>query len=201
MSKDFGLFTPLAKLEEEYNRKKITAEEAASLVKSGMYLHFGLMNGVVVDIQHALADRAEELEDVTIVDTMWSYPEKPPILKNDPNAEHFHCFSTHLTKMERAANKDGNFWFLPVQFRENPKLHRECRPKYDIAFLQVAPMDASGNFNIGPQVAEYWGIFHNCDKIVVEVNENLAVTNGLGNYLNLNQIDYKIGRASCRERV
>ena len=190
MSKDFGLFAPVNGIYDEYKSKLITAKEAASMVKSGMYLHFGLMNGIVVDIQEALAERTEELEDVTIIQTMWSYGEKPPVLKNDPHAEHFHCASTHLTKQERAANKDGNFWFLPVQFRENPKLHRECRPTYDIAFLQVAPMDASGNFNIGPQVAEYWGVFQNCNKIIVEVNENLIVTHGVGNYLNINQVDY-----------
>lgn len=190
MSLGKGLFTPPAKLQEEYKQKLITADEAASMVKSGMYLHFGLMNGIVVDIQEALAKRTQELEDVTIVQTMWTSSEKPPIVKNDPHAEHFHCMSTHFTKTERAANKDGNFWFLPVQFHENPKLHAECRPKYDIAFLKVAPMDSSGNFNLGPQVAEYWGVFKNCDKIIVEVNNQTPITNGVGNFLNLNQVDY-----------
>ena len=32
--------------------------------------------------------------------------------------------------------------------------------------------------------------FQNCDKIIVEVNENLIVTHGVGNYLNINQVDY-----------
>ncbi len=44
MSKDFGLFAPVNGIYDEYKSKLITAKEAASMVKSGMYLHFGLMN-------------------------------------------------------------------------------------------------------------------------------------------------------------
>ena len=190
MSELKKLFTPMEQAQEAYKSKLITADEAAAQVESGMEIHFGLMNGVVVDIQKALAKRAEELEDVTVVATMWSYPDPPILLAADPKAEHFHYCSTHLTRSERAANKQGNCWFLPVQFRENPKLHETCRPEYDIAFLQVAPMDKSGNFNLGPQVAEYWGIFKNCKKIIVEVNEKLVRTHGLQNYINVNQVDY-----------
>ena len=73
------MFTPVSGIYDEYKSKVITAREAASMVKSGMYLHFGLMNGIVVDIQEALAERTQELEDVTIIQTMWSYGEKPPL--------------------------------------------------------------------------------------------------------------------------
>ena len=123
MSELKKLFTPMEQAQEAYKSKIITADEAAAQVKSGMEIHLGLMNGVVVDIQKALAKRAEELEDVTVVATMWSYPDPPILLASDPKAEHFHYCSTHLTRSERAANKQGNCWFLPVQFRENPKLH------------------------------------------------------------------------------
>ena len=145
---------------------------------------------MAVDLERALAKRAEELTDVTVCTTMWSYKEPPEILKADPGAKHFHYCSTHLTGTERKQNKAGNCWFLPVQFRENPKFYEECRETFDVAMLQVAAMDASGNFNLGPQVAEYWGVLRNCKKIIVEVNQNMPVNHGQENYLNINQIDY-----------
>ncbi|WP_419024015.1 acetyl-CoA hydrolase/transferase family protein [Emergencia sp.] len=182
--------TPVEQIQEKYRAKLVSADDAAKLVKSGDQIHLGLFCGVVVDIERALAKRSEELTDVTVCTTMWSYGEPPEILKADPRAEHFRYCSTHLTGTERKQNKEGNCWFLPVQFRENPKFYEECREVFDVAMLQTAPMDESGNFNLGPQIAEYWGVLRNCKKIVVEVNKNMPISHGIENYLNINQVDY-----------
>lgn len=184
--------TPVREIQEAYHAKLVTADEAVKVVKSGDQIHLGLFCGVVVDLEKALAKRSDQLTDVTVCTTMWSYAQPPEILKADPKAEHFHYCSTHLTGTERKQNKAGNCWFLPVQFRENPKFYEECRDVFDVAMLQAAPMDASGNFNLGPQVAEYWGVLRNCKKIIVEVNENMPVNNGMENYLNINQVDYVV---------
>lgn len=123
---------PVAKVQEEYKKKLVTADEAVKVVKSGDYLHYGLFTGVVVDLDTALAKRTQELEDVTICTTMWSYAEPPAVLQADPKAEHFHYASSHFTPIERKCNKAGNCWFLPVQFRENTKFYEECRPTFDV---------------------------------------------------------------------
>ncbi|MEG1067114.1 MAG: acetyl-CoA hydrolase/transferase C-terminal domain-containing protein [Anaerovoracaceae bacterium] len=190
MSSIVKQWTPVHKIHEEYKAKLTTADEAVKLVKSGDQIHLGLFCGVVVDLERALAKRADELKDVTVMTTMWSYPETPEILAVDPKAEHFKYCSTHLTATERKCNKEGNCWFIPVQFRENTKFYEECRETFNVVMLQVAPMDESGNFNLGPQVAEYWGILRNADKIVVEVNNKMVLNNGLENSLNISQIDY-----------
>lgn len=190
MSSNVQIWNPAAKVQEEYQRKLVSADEAVKIVKSGDQIHYGLFTGVVVDLDRALAKRVNELEDVNICVTMWSYAEPPEVLKADPNAEHFHYASSHFTATERKCNKAGNCWFLPVQFRENPKFYAECRPTFNVAMLQVAPMDASGNFNLGLQVGEYWGIFKNADKIIVEVNENMVINHGNENFINISQVDY-----------
>ena len=183
---------PMDQVQNVYKEKLVTADEAVKIIKSGDYLHMGLFSGVVVDLEAALAKRAEELEDVTICTTMWSYAEKPKILQVDPESKHFKYSSSHFTGTERKCNKEGNCWFLPVQFRENTKFYEECRPEFAVAMLQVAPMDTSGNFNMGPQVAEYWGVLRNADKIIVEVNENMPVTHGNENCINISQVDYVV---------
>ncbi|MGN1144317.1 MAG: acetyl-CoA hydrolase/transferase family protein [Anaerovoracaceae bacterium] len=192
MSYDVKQWLPADQVQAAYKEKLVTADEAVKIVKSGDYLHYGLFTGVVVDLDRALAKRVNELEDVTICSTMWSYAEPPEILKADPKAEHFHYSSSHFTPIERKCNKEGNCWFLPVQFRENTKFYEECRPRFAVAMLQVAPMDKSGNFNLGPQVAEYWGILKNADKIIVEVNEKMIVNHGNENSINISQVDYVV---------
>ena len=192
MSYDVKQWLPADQVQAAYKEKLVTADEAVKIVKSGDYLHYGLFTGVVVDLDRALAKRVNELEDVTICSTMWSYAEPPEVLKADPKAEHFHYSSSHFTPIERKCNKEGNCWFLPVQFRENTKFYEECRPRFAVAMLQVAPMDKSGNFNLGPQVAEYWGILKNADKIIVEVNEKMIVNHGNENSINISQVDYVV---------
>lgn len=192
MSYDVKQWLPADQVQAAYKEKLVSADEAVKCIESGDYIHYGLFTGVVVDLDKALAKRVDELEDVTICTTMWSYAEPPEVLKADPKAEHFHYSSSHFTPIERKCNKAGNCWFLPVQFRENTKFYEECRPRFKAAMLQVAPMDASGNFNLGPQVAEYWGILKNADKIIVEVNENMIINHGNENSINISQVDYVV---------
>lgn len=180
----------VSSLQTEYNNKLRTAEQAVSIVKSGDRIHYGLFNGLVVDLDRALAKRAPELEDVIIMTSIWAYPFPPQILVEDPQAKSFKYLSTHFSGLDRKFNKQGNCWYVPVQFRENPKYWSECVGDIDVAMLQVGPMDKWGNFNLGPQVAEYWGIFKRAKVIIVEVNEKLTYAHGYRNTVNLSQIDY-----------
>lgn len=174
---------------EEFKKKTVTADEAVKVVKSGDRVHYGLFCGIVRDLDVALAKRTEELHDVLVCDTIWGGEEIPAILRADPEAKHFKYLSTHMSALDRKMNKEGRCWFIPVQFRENPKLWAENVGGIDVAMLQVAPMDQYGNFNFGPQVAEYWGIFSAAKKIIVEVNENQPVVEGFRNSINIAQVD------------
>ena len=58
--------------------------------------------------------------------------------------------------------------------------------------FQVAPMDEHGNFNLGPQVADMWGVIKSAKKIIVEVNENMPIAHGYQTQLNLYGIDYVV---------
>ncbi|MDR1572934.1 MAG: butyryl-CoA:acetate CoA-transferase, partial [Clostridiales Family XIII bacterium] len=176
-------------LGSEYRRKLIGADEAVKVVRSGDLVHYGLFCGIVRDLDLALAKRTEELRDVKVCDTIWAYAEAPAILRADPDAKHFKYMSTHMSATDRRMNKEGRCWFIPVQFRENTKLWAENVEKIDVAMLQVAPMDRFGNFNLGPQVAEYWGIFSKAKHIIAEVNEKQPLTHGIENSIHISQVD------------
>ena len=181
-------FCPVNQVQQMYRDKLTTADEAVKCIKSGDRVHYGLFSGLVDSLDIALAKRTEELHDVLICTTNWNHPRKPAILEADPNAEHFKYLSTHMSTLDRQMCKEGRCWFIPVQFRENTKYWAECVGDIDVAMLQVGPMDRFGNFNLGPQVAEYWGIFQSAKKIIVEVNEKFPVIHGVGNTININQV-------------
>ena len=66
----------VSNLKQEYKKKLITAEQAAAMVKPGDRLHFGLGCGSIVDIDRAIAKRAGELKDITVLSTV-TIREKP----------------------------------------------------------------------------------------------------------------------------
>ena len=76
----------LSTVQEEYKKKLKTADEAVKIIKSGDRVHYGLFNGLVVDLDEALAKRAEELHDVIVMTTIWAWPSPPKILEADPKA-------------------------------------------------------------------------------------------------------------------
>ena len=173
----------------EYKKRLCSADDAVRVVKSGDRVHYGLFCGNVRDLDKALARRVNELENIIVYNTIWAYSEPPAILQADPKGEHFKYVSTHMSALDRQMNKKGLCWFTPVQFRENKKLWEENVEKIDVAMTQVAPMDKYGYFNLGPQVAEYGGIFKRADKIILEVNENQPRVHGIENCVHITQVD------------
>lgn len=182
-------FCKISEVQKEYQRKLTTPDEAVKIVKSGDRIHYGLFCGIVKELDKALAKRTKELTDVIVMDTIWNYSEPPAILQADPEAQHFKYLSTHMSGIDRKMNKQGCCWFVPVQFRENPKYMAENVGAIHVAMFQVGPMDAYGNFSFGPQLAEYWGIIKAAQKVIVEVNPAQPMVHGIENTINISQID------------
>ena len=179
-------------LASEYKKKLITADQAAAMVKTGDKLHFGLGCGAIVDIDKAIARRADELKDITVISTV-AIREKPfeTYLATTSN-EQVRFASAHFNVHDRKMNRDGRCWYIPMMFCELPFLWVNNNNEVDIAMFQVAPMDSHGNFNLGPQVADMWGVIKSAKKIIVEVNENMPIAHGYQTQLNLYGIDYVV---------
>lgn len=182
----------VSKLQEEYKKKLITADEVAAMVKPGDRLHFGTGCGAIVDIDKAIAKRADELKDITVISTV-SIREKPfeTYLATTSN-DQVRFASAHFNSHDRAMSKEGRCWYIPMLFCELPFLWTNNNNELDIAMFQVAPMDEHGNFNLGPQVADMWGVIKSAKKVIVEVNENMPIAHGYQTQLNLYGIDYVV---------
>ena len=182
----------ISDLASEYKKKLITADQAAAMVENGSRIHFGLGCGTVVDIDEALAKRADELKDVHIISTVGIRKEPFKVYQATTSNDQVRFASAHFSGHDRMMAKDGRCWYIPMMFRELPFYWKNNNNGLDIAYFQVAPMDSHGNFNLGPQVSDMWGVIKAAKKIIVEVNENMPIAHGYQTQLNLYGIDYVV---------
>lgn len=177
---------------DEYQRKLVTAEVAARLVKSGDWLDYGFLTAQTVAFDQALAQRAGELQDIKIWTILPQYP--PRVMEADPEGDSFVWNSWHFSGRDRrAAVQKQPVFYAPMRYSELPRYIRENIEPIDIAVRQVAPMDEHGYFNFGPQNSHSQAVFERARLAIVEVNHNQPRC--LGGYheaIHISQVDYII---------
>lgn len=184
-------FVKAADIPSEYARKAMPASEVVKVVKKGHRIHIGCDASVCKDFEAALAGRASELEDVTIISTNTFLPDSYQTVKADPSGKAFRIHSTHMSKKDRVANKAGHAWFIPNLFHQGPRNFAEFG-RLNIAVVMTGPMDKFGNFNFGVTPTENVGIIENADIIIVEANKQMPNCFGIENYINLADVDFII---------
>ena len=79
-------------LKQQYQDKLVTAEQAVSTVASGDIVDYGYFNGKPVDCDKALAQRAGELENVSI----YTAVSLPPIPESDQSSGKLYLYGLAL---------------------------------------------------------------------------------------------------------
>jgi acyl-CoA hydrolase len=174
---------------EEYRRKLISAEEAAGLVQSDMWVDYGSMLCFPSLLDEELARRANELERVKVRSC---YPMKEPeVLKIDIRGEHFIYNDWHFSYFNRKYHDIGCCSYIPYNLGEGPELYRNLyahRP--DVAFMEVTPMNREGFFNFGT-VEKNKAICDMADTVVVEVNQSMPwLLGGYDECIHISQVDH-----------
>ena len=142
---------------EMYAQKKMTAEQAAALVKSGDWVDYGWCVNTPVAVDAALAKRLPELENVNFRGgiLMWV----PEIFQIDDPAAHMTWNSWHMGGIERKAIAQGFSFYSPIRYSELPRYYRESPDPLDVAVFQVTPMDEHGYFNFGPSASHLGAVW------------------------------------------
>jgi acyl-CoA hydrolase len=179
---------PVKNHSREYRRKLISADEAAGLVKSGMWIDYGAICGFPSLIDERLAARAKELKDVKIR----AEHSHTVIPRHDPSQQHFIHNSWFLGKVERDYYKNGACSYIPFGLSEGPRMYRQwLKDAVDITFIEVTPMDENGNFNFGAAVTRQKAACEVAKKVVLEVNEYMPwVFGGYDEVVNIKDVDY-----------
>ena len=154
-----------------YQSKLTTAADAVKVVKSGDWLDFGWSTGTPVELDKALAARADELTDVNIRGgvLLWELA-----IAQVPDAnKHFSWNSWHMSGIERRMIDAGLAYYAPLRYSELPRWYRENINTPDVVMIQVAPMDQHGYFNFGPNNSHLAAVCETAKIVIVEVNTNM----------------------------
>jgi acyl-CoA hydrolase len=196
-------------LASEYQKKLISADEAAKLVESGDAIDYGFFNGKPVACDQALARRASELKDVCI----YSAVNLPPIPEVINHPDSFIYIDWHWSKLTRIMHRQVNpVSYSPIQYHRAPYYYRHLterreyrtvdhfrdtnRPRKWIAICQATPMDKYGYFNLGPQTSAASASMDAADIVIVEVNRKQPVSLGGGEEsVHISRVNYVVEQA------
>ena len=185
---------------ELYAQKKMTADQAAALVKSGDWVDYGWAVNTPVAVDAAIAKRLPELENVNFRGgiLMWV----PEIFQIDDPAAHMTWNSWHMGGIERKAIAQGFSFYSPIRYSELPRYYRESPDPLDVAVFQVTPMDEHGYFNFGPSASHLGAVCEKAKKIIVEVNKNMPrCLGGMENCVHISQVTGIVDYAHTHDAV
>ena len=154
-----------------YESKLVTAEEAASHVKSGDWVDYGWTTSTPVAFDAALAKRLPELEGVNFRGGILCWV--PEIFKIDHPERHMTWNSWHMSGIERKACGTPYGFYSPQRYSELPRYYRDNPDPLDVVCVQVAPMDKHGHLNFGPSASHLAEAFRQAKLKIVEVNTNM----------------------------
>ena len=164
-------------IQELYASKLVSAETAAAVVKSGDWVDYGWCVGTPVTVDKAIAKRLPELTDVKFRGGVLL--RRPAVFDVENAPEHMCWNSWHMSGIERKAIAEGFGFFSPMRYAELPRFYRDPNaPKPDVAVIEVAPMDAHGYFNFGPQASHLAAMCASAKVVIVEVNKNQPYCHG-----------------------
>src|ERR1035438_9828467 len=168
----------------------ISAEHAASLVKSGMWLDYGATHCEPDVFDKALAARKDELENVKIRSCLSMRPRA--VIEHDPEGKHFHLFSWHFSAYERRKHDVGRCNYTPLNLGEVPDYYRRFLDPVDIAILKTCPMDDGGYFNFGPTSLWQQAVIERAKLAIVEINREMPYVFGRDNGVHMKDVDFII---------
>jgi acyl-CoA hydrolase len=98
--------------------RRISAPDAAGLVKSGDWVEYGTTLCQPDVFDQALAQRKAELQNVKIRGCLSMRPRA--VLEADPQREHFHWFNWHYSGYDRKQGDAGLANYIPCNLGEIP---------------------------------------------------------------------------------
>lgn len=172
------------------NAERISAEEAAGLVRSDMWLDYGGSHCQPDVFDKALAARKDELRNVKIRSCLSMRPRA--VVELDPEGEHFHMFSWHFSTYDRRKHDCGLCNYVPLNLGEVPDYYRRFLDPPDVAILQTCPMDDGGYFNFGPTNVWQRAVVERSKVVIVEINREMPYVFGKENGVHVREVDYVI---------
>jgi 4-hydroxybutyrate CoA-transferase len=172
----------------QYEPKKVTAQEAMRVLKSGHRIFITGNCSVPQKIMEALNPRALELENLRLIQVLtigkadYVKPELVP---------HIRVNSLFISANVRDAVNDGRADFTPVFLSEIPGLFKSGRLPIDVALIQVSPPDKNGYCSYGVEVGVTKTAAESAKIVIAEVNPHMPRCLG-DSFIHVSKLDYVV---------
>ena len=171
---------------EHYERRVVTAEEAAQVIQSGMRVFLTGNCSVPRQVLGALVRRAPELHDVEIVQALTVGPADYVA----PEMEgHLRVNTMFISANVRRAVHEGRADFTPVLLSEFPLLFKRGFLPLDVALVHLSPPDEHGFCSFGIEVGLTKTAAESARIIIAEVNDQMPRTLG-DSFIHVSKLDY-----------
>ncbi len=186
----------------EYQSKLTSAQNAVKVVNDGDWVAYPAFAMQAPLLDQALADRKDELQDVTCLFATLTYI--PAVVKADPEAKSFNFIDGSFSAATRKIRASGTpIYCAPGLLHENPRAYEVGLKNIDVIFLSVTPMDKNGYFRFSLAAAgqiamlRSKGGFKKNMKIIVEVNPKMPYVQG-DNFVHISDVSYVIEETESR---
>ncbi len=168
----------------------VSSQQAAAMVKSGMWLDYGVALCQPDVFDKALAARARELQNVKIRSCLSTKPRA--VLEADPDGKHLFWFSWHFSGYDRKKHDAGICNYMPLNLGEVPGYYRRFLDPVNIVILKTCPMDENGHFNFSATNAWHRALIERAKLVIVEISNGLPYACGEQNSVHNSEVDYII---------
>jgi acyl-CoA hydrolase len=155
---------------DDYKKKLVKAEEAASLIQSGDRVYISGNAASPYVLMNALAERKDELEDVELVHVL--------LMGEDPLSKlemegHFRHNSLFVGPADRKAINEGRADYVPIFLHQIPALFYTNQMPLDVAILHLSPPDEHGFMSYGVEVLASKAAAETAKIVIAQVNEKM----------------------------
>ena len=168
-----------------------SAAEAVAAIRSGQHLFVQGGAATPTPLLQALAARAPELRDVTVVHL---HTEGPAPHLAPEMAGHFRHRALFIGANARRAIHEGRADYIPVFLSDVPRLFARGDLPVDVALINVSPPDAHGFCSLGVSVDVTVAAVRAARLVVAQVNRQMPRTHGDG-FLHVDDIDLGVEAA------
>lgn len=168
----------------------LSADAAAMMVQSGMWIDYGASLCQPDVFDRALALRKSELSNVKIRNCL--SVRARAVLEADPDTEAFYALSLHYSGYDRKKSDAGQMGYLPVHLGEIPDYYRRFIAPVDIVILKTCRMDEDGFFNFSAANLWHRAILERAKLVIVEVSDGNPYCFGVDNGVHLSEVDFII---------
>jgi acyl-CoA hydrolase len=155
-----------------YQEKRMTADEAVRMIKSGDRIYYGEFSLFPQALDQALCRWLiqGDLHDVTIESVCLT--RVPEALKHEETRGRVDVQDWHFGALSRKLYNQGLCSYKPLTYHQGPRLIRKYSD-FDAVFLTTTPMGPRGNFNFGLCNSISSAALDKAKAVVLEVNPSV----------------------------